>query len=319
MFRTYVEGKYGMNFFEDERLWLGLFFTAGLLFVLALRFYRAELKDAKAKHEGEHFKSEKQLALPAFSRVLAAPIAWVAVRISSFISAASTLKISTRLTAAGLDASLSAEGFIAMKLLVSLGCFLMFVTLFLVRSEPIGAQGLCLIFLCCAASFWLPDSWLRDVGIARRNRILKVLPFYIDLLKIAIEAGSNMQGALQYAVSFGPAGPLRNEFSKVLSDIRSGRSRAQALQDLSRRCAIAPIAHLSAAITTAEKQGASLGPILTAQAEQRRQERFIAAETAAMKAPVKMLGPLVLFIFPGTFIILFFPVVVRLFQEGLIR
>jgi tight adherence protein C len=308
-----------MKFLEHEGLWLGFLFVAGLLFVTALRFYRTELNDAKAKHEAEQFKAEKQLALPAFSRIFAAPIAWVAVRISGFVSASSAMKISSKLTKAGLETSLSAEAFVAMKLLVCLGFGIVVAALFVLRSEPIGAQSLCFVFVVSVASFWLPDSWLRDVGIVRRNRILKVLPFYIDLLKIAIEAGSNMQGALQYAVSFGPAGPLRNEFSKVLSDIRSGRSRAQALQDFSRRCAIAPIAHLSAAITTAEKQGASLGPILTAQAEQRRQERFIAAETAAMKAPVKMLGPLVLFIFPGTFIILFFPVVVRLFQEGLIR
>jgi tight adherence protein C len=209
--------------------------------------------------------------------------------------------------------------FVALKVLC---CALVSALLWLVlvgRDEALGVQGFVIILGIASASFWLPNSWLRDVGIARRNRILKALPFFIDLLKIAIESGSNVQGALQYAVAYGPAGPLRNEFSKVLGDIRSGKSRAQALQDFNQRTRIPAITHLCAAITAAEKQGASLSSILQAQAEQRRQERFAAAETAAMKAPVKMLGPLVLFIFPGTFIILFFPVVVRLFQEGLIR
>jgi tight adherence protein C len=303
----------------DEWLWLGLFFVAFVLLILAFKFYKLELDDAQLQQQDTQAKSDKLLALPFLSKLLSAPIAWVSLRIRGFVAPALTSKINARLAAAGLEGNLSALHFIAMKLLVGFICFVLVCLFLSLRDEPIGLQALCLAVLVSSASAMLPDSWLRDVALVRRNRILKVLPFFIDLLKIAIEAGSNMQGALQYAVAYGPAGPLRNEFSKVLSDIRSGRSRAQALQELSQRTNISAISHLCAAITTAEKQGASLGSILQAQAEQRRQERFAAAETAAMKAPVKMLGPLVLFIFPGTFIILFFPVVVRLFQEGLIR
>jgi tight adherence protein C len=302
-----------------EWVWIGLLLFAILMLILALKFYKTELADAQVQQQDGQAKSDKLMALPFLSRVLSAPIAWVSLRIKNLVGAGSISKTNAKLAAAGLDGSLSALSFVAMKLLVGVFCFCIAFGLLLLRDEAIGFQALCLVFIVGVASFWLPESWLRDVGLARRNRILKVLPFFIDLLKIAIEAGSNMQGALQYAVAYGPAGPLRNEFSKVLSDIRSGRSRAQSLQDFSVRTNISAISHLCAAITTAEKQGASLGTILQAQAEQRRQERFAAAETAAMKAPVKMLGPLVLFIFPGTFIILFFPVVVRLFQEGLIR
>jgi tight adherence protein C len=303
----------------SEWVWLGLLFVAFVLLILAFKFYKSELDDAQVQQLQAQVKADKLLALPFLSKLLGAPIAWVSIRIHGFVGAAWLSKVNTKLASAGLDGSLSALHFIAMKLLVSAVFFALSLAFLLLREESIGLQAMCFILLVSAASFLLPDSWLRDVALARRNRILKVLPFFIDLLKIAIEAGSNMQGALQYAVAYGPAGPLRNEFSKVLSDIRSGRSRAQALQELSQRTGIQAIAHLCAAITTAEKQGASLGSILQAQAEQRRQERFAAAETAAMKAPVKMLGPLVLFIFPGTFIILFFPVAVRLFQEGLIR
>jgi tight adherence protein C len=303
----------------SEWVWLGLLFVAFAFLILAVKFYKSELDDAQLQQRDAQTKSDKLLALPFLSKFFGAPIAWVSIRIRGFVGAALISKVNAKLASAGLDGSLSAVHFMAMKLLVSAVCFFLLFAILLLREEAIGLQSTCFALLVAVASFFLPDSWLRDVGLVRRNRILKVLPFFIDLLKIAIEAGSNMQGALQYAVAYGPAGPLRNEFSKVLSDIRSGRSRAQALQDLSQRTGIPAIAHLCAAITTAEKQGASLGSILQAQAEQRRQERFAAAETAAMKAPVKMLGPLVLFIFPGTFIILFFPVVVRLFQEGLIR
>jgi tight adherence protein C len=303
----------------DEWVWLGLLFIAFMLLIFAFKFYKLELDDAQLQQLDRQVKSDKLLALPFFSKLLSAPIAWISLRIQGFVGAALISKVNAKLAAAGLEGNLSALHFIAMKLLVGVFCFVLIVMFLTLREEPIGLQAICLTLIVSCASALLPDSWLRDVALVRRNRILKVLPFFIDLLKIAIEAGSNMQGALQYAVAFGPAGPLRYEFSKVLSDIRAGRSRAQALQDFNHRTNIAAISNLCAAITTAEKQGASLGSILQAQAEQRRQERFAAAETAAMKAPVKMLGPLVLFIFPGTFIILFFPVVVRLFQEGLIR
>jgi tight adherence protein C len=308
-----------IDIWQTEWIWLALLLIAFSLLIFAFKFYRSEFDEAQRQQQDRQLKSDKLLALPFFSRLLSAPIAWVSVRISNQVSAAITTKTNARLAAAGLDGSLSALNFIALKFLLVAVCFLVVFGLFLLREEVIGTQAICFTLIISSACFWLPDSWLRDTGLLRRNRILKVLPFFIDLLKIAIEAGGNLQGALQYAVAYGPAGPLRNEFSKVLSDIRSGRSRAQALHDFSLRTNIPAIAHLCAAITTAEKQGASLGSILQAQAEQRRQERFTAAETAAMKAPVKMLGPLVLFIFPGTFIILFFPVVVRLFQEGLIR
>jgi tight adherence protein C len=308
-----INSQYG------EWVWLGLLFVAFALLILAFKFYKSELDDAQLQQLQAQTKADKLLALPLLSKMLGAPIAWVSIRIRDLVGAELIAKVNAKLASAGLDGSLSALHFIAMKLLVSAGCFALAFIVLLLREDAISLQAICFAMIVSAASFLLPDSWLRDVALVRRNRILKVLPFFIDLLKIAIEAGSNMQGALQYAVAYGPAGPLRNEFSKVLSDIRSGRSRAQALHDLSQRTRIQAIAHLCAAITTAEKQGASLGSILQAQAEQRRQERFTAAETAAMKAPVKMLGPLVLFIFPGTFIILFFPVAVRLFQEGLIR
>ncbi len=304
---------------HSEWVWLGLLIVAFALLILAFKFYKGELDDAQVQQKNVLSKSDKLLALPFLSKLLGAPIAWVSIRIRGFVGAALLSKVNAKLASAGLDGSLSALHFIAMKLFVGAACFTLIFAFLLLREQAIGLQSICFSLLVSIASFLLPDSWLRDVALVRRNRILKVLPFFIDILKIAIEAGSNMQGALQYAVAYGPAGPLRNEFSKVLSDIRSGRSRAQALQDFNQRMGIPAIAHLCAAITTAEKQGASLGSILQAQAEQRRQERFTAAETAAMKAPVKMLGPLVLFIFPGTFIILFFPVVVRLFQEGLIR
>src|SRR5690606_36424132 len=116
----------------------------------------------------------------------------------------------------------------------------------------------------------------------------------------------------------GPPGALRDEFAQLLGDLRAGRPRDEALRALALRAQLPAISNLVAALGVAHKQGASLGPILRAQAEQRRTERFLRAEKLAMEAPVKMLLPLVLFIFPGTFAVLLFPVVSRLLAEGVL-
>ena len=153
----------------------------------------------------------------------------------------------------------------------------------------------------------------------RLRRISRALPFYLDIVTLSVESGTNLTGALSHAVAKGPAGPLQAELERVLSDVRAGRTRAEALRALADRIDLPAIASWVAALVSAERQGSSLGPILRAQAEQRRQERFQLAEKLAMRAPVKMLFPLLVFIFPCTFVLLLFPVAVRLLEEGLLR
>lgn len=115
-----------------------------------------------------------------------------------------------------------------------------------------------------------------------------------------------------------PAGPLQDEWLRILRDMRAGQSRKEALKQFSVRVGHPAISSLVCALLTAEQQGASLVPVLRIQAEQRRVERFLLAEKLAMEAPVKMLFPLIICIFPGTFAILFFPVIMRLLQEGIL-
>jgi len=171
-----------------------------------------------------------------------------------------------------------------------------------------------------AALGWMAaGSWLAERRAMRLRAIAKSLPFYLDVITLSVESGANLTGALQHAVAKGPAGPLRGELERVLRDVRAGRTRADALRALSDRLDLPSVASWVAALVAAERHGSSLGPILRAQAEQRRQERFQQAEKLAMKAPVKMLFPLLVFIFPCTFVLLGFPIVVRLLEEGLLR
>ncbi|HRO60022.1 MAG TPA: type II secretion system F family protein [Burkholderiaceae bacterium] len=180
-----------------------------------------------------------------------------------------------------------------------------------------GANGTA-AFLGAAICVLLPVARIRDRAASRQRAILRQLPFYLDLITMSVEAGLSLAAALAQAVDRGPAGPMREELEQMLRELRAGRTREEALKAMAARVQLPAVSNLVAALATAHKQGASLGPILRAQAEQRRTERFLRAEKLAMEAPVKMLLPLALFIFPGTFAVLLFPVISRLMAEGVL-
>jgi tight adherence protein C len=173
----------------------------------------------------------------------------------------------------------------------------------------IGAVGALL-------GFFYPRIWLRDLLKVRRSELLKTLPFYLDIITLCVEAGLNLQGALHQAVAKGPKGVLRGEVQRVLRDIRAGKARADSLRAMADRLNEPNVTHFVTAVIQAERMGMNLGPVLRAQADQRRSERFLRAEKLAMEAPVKMLFPLIAFIFPCTFIVLFFPIAMKFMHPG---
>lgn len=147
--------------------------------------------------------------------------------------------------------------------------------------------------------------------------VLRTLPAYLDFITMAVEAGLNFSGAIEQARKKGPASPLANEFGIVLRDLRSGVPRAKALRRMAGRLDIQEVTSFINAIIQAENLGSSMAAILRVQAEQRRVERFQRAEKKAMEAPVKLMGPLVIFIFPTTFMVLAFPIAMKILQGGL--
>lgn len=162
--------------------------------------------------------------------------------------------------------------------------------------------------LACA---WMPRHWIVAKGAQRQRQMLRELPFLLDMTTLCVEAGLNLQGALQRAAHYGPAGPLRNEVLHTIAEIRAGTARMDALSNLAERTGLTAIASLVSALKQADQTGSSLGPMLRFQSDQRRSEQFLRAEELALKAPVKMLFPLVLCIFPCTFLIIGFPVAIK--------
>jgi tight adherence protein C len=161
------------------------------------------------------------------------------------------------------------------------------------------------------AGFLYPALWLRDRIKRNELQILRDLPTYLDVLTLAVEGGCSLTSAIAIAVDKARTGPLRRAFERLLREVRAGKPRAEALRSMQERLDMPAVTSLTAAMTQAERTGASLGNVLRAQAIQRTNERFARAEKLAMEAPVKMLGPLVTCIFPCTFIVLGFPIAMK--------
>jgi tight adherence protein C len=190
---------------------------------------------------------------------------------------------------------------VALALMLALGMFSLWVL--------IGASLL---------GYFYPRIWTRDVRRRHVAAILKHLPIYLDFLTLGVEAGLNINGAIQKAVEKGPEGPLRREFEHVLRDLKSGLNRTEALRRFDERQRVKEVTNLVGAVVQAERMGAGLAKTLRFQSVQRRVERFQRAEKQAMEAPVKLVFPLLMFIFPVTFIVLGFPIAMKFVQEGLL-
>ena len=168
-------------------------------------------------------------------------------------------------------------------------------------------------------SFLYPDLRLREVTKRRQARFEKEFPFFLDVLVLAMKAGLNFIAASEQAVGSLREGPVKQEFSRYLRESRAGLSRRAALDRLAERVMLPAVTNFAAAVSQAEQTGGSLGDVLADQARQRRQERFLRAEKLANQAPVKMLFPLIALLFPTTFIIIGFPIVIQLLEAGVLN
>lgn len=157
----------------------------------------------------------------------------------------------------------------------------------------------------------IPEIWLRDTLMRRHAAIQKALPFVLDILTLSVEAGLDFISALQRNCKSRKLDPLNEELLRMTKEIQVGSSRRVALRNMSDRVKQADLKSVAFALIQADELGVSIGSILRIQSEQLRARRFDRAEKLAAEAPVKMLGPLMLCIFPAVFIILLGPVLAQ--------
>ncbi len=221
--------------------------------------------------------------------------------------------VENRLKKSGVSYMMIAEEYVALRVISSASfLFVIFFSL-----KMFGEWNNLLFLVVPTLGYFYPDIWMRDIRTKQIDQVLRTLPAYLDFITMAVEAGLNFTGALEQARKKGPASPLSLEFKIVLRDLRSGIKRTKALQRMGERLDIHEVTSFVNAMIQAEKMGASMASVLRIQADQRRNERFQRAEKKAMEAPVKLIGPLILFIFPTTFMVLAFPIVMKFMQQGM--
>ena len=219
-----------------------------------------------------------------------------------------------QLVSAGFDGLLSSEEFLALRLLVPLvlGAFWMLIAAGFARLDATVRDHFTLIALLGVGLFYLqPLVWLRRSIKLRHRSIQRALPFVIDLLTLSVEAGIDFMSGLQRAVERRRMDPLTEELIRMIHEIQLGASRRVALRNLSQRVNMPDMRSFAYSLIQADELGVSIGVILRIQSDQMRQRRFDRAERLANEAPVKMLGPLMLFIFPAVFIVLLGPILSR--------
>ncbi len=207
---------------------------------------------------------------------------------------------------AGRPASMPLDRLLTLKPVAAVGCALLAIVLGAARSP----QGALFTLGLTAACYFLPDLLTYNNGTKRQSRIRLDLPNILDQLLISVEAGLGFESALARAGASGK-GPLAEELVRTLQDIQAGRTRREAYQAMSERSTVPELRSFVAAIIQADMQGLSIARVLAPQAEQMRIKRRLRAEEKAMKLPVAVVFPLLLFIFPTLFIVILGPAVLN--------
>lgn len=163
--------------------------------------------------------------------------------------------------------------------------------------------------LMIVGGYVYPSAWVKGLRKKRHTEIQLQLPFVIDLLALSTEAGLDFIGALAKVVEKTRPGPLVNEIERMLQQIQLGTTRAESLRELGWRIDLSEISSLIAVLVTADQMGSPLGPVLRIQSDVIRTERFVKAEKKGAAASQKLLFPLIFFIMPAVFIMIFGPII----------
>lgn len=256
--------------------------------------------------EGETSDEFDQLLRQPFLRRVMQPLGSGALaRIGSLTPANYLDKVHTQLLHAGLSASVRAEEFVTGQVLsglLGLGAAVGWTLLF----QPASRFGVLILVLLPAVGLLLPSSWLARKVKERKEAIFMDLPDVLDLLAISVEAGLGFEQALDVVCSHFTS-PLAEEFSRSLKEMQLGLPRKEALQNLKRRTAVPELSNFVLALTQADALGMPLTRILHVQAAEMRSKRRAWAREKAGKLPVKILFPLVLFIFPAVMMVIMYP------------
>lgn len=222
-------------------------------------------------------------------------------------------KVDYMLLTSGLKSELNVEEFIGIQILWGV----LIPILLLILNFALQYNYSPILFVMIAGAGWQMPSFHATAERNRRQKSVRAdMPFFIDLLALATEAGLDFQGAMQRIVekSRGQS-VLAQEFQNVLRDVALGSSRSQALRALANRMDMNEVSSFVNVVIDSDSTGTSVAKVLKDQSAQMRIERFVRAEKEGAKASQKILIPLMVFILPAVFIMVFAPVALN-FMAG---
>ena len=296
-------------------MWFAFFTVFLLIYGIYMSIYKERFAVTQRMQEiANSIRRKKELNeeldKPFFDRVFRPVLLKLAALIGRLTPVKKKTDLSKKLIMAGGPGGLSPNEFIVIQYGFTLGlpiCVLL-------AALPLdwGTGGIISgISLAAITGFILPDYYLKMCAGKRRLEIQDNLPDVLDLLTVSVEAGLGFDAALVKVVEK-TKGVVSKEFSRLLQEIKMGKPKRDALRDLGNRSGVDDMVAFVGSIIQADQLGVSIGNVLRLQSEQMRQKRRQRAEEKAMKAPVKMLIPLILFIFPTIFIVVLGPAVLQI-------
>jgi len=305
-----------MDYLPDILQVLAVLLTVGFVAALALALYElyGKLHQRYLAQMGTQDAGVVGVAPPPASSLGAlrgSLLAFLAALNERWVPAGRLQRIEVSLRKAGKPMELSATEIVSfMELSAAFGLLVGVLVCFWLDVNVLFS----LVFALFAASY--PLIWLRDKVKARHHAITRALPYNLDLLTLSVEAGLDFAAALGKVVEKGRKGPLADELSITLKELKLGKTREEALRNLGQRVDLQTLTSFVHALIQADKMGTPLGKILRILSTQMRIERTQRAEKLANEAPVKLLFPLICFIFPTVFIMIFAPIVYQVFFGG---
>lgn len=256
---------------------------------------------------------EVELKQPFQQRVILPMLRTVSKRLSRFAPAQNVGRLRQQLLEAGAPRGLGPTEFTGLRFVIGGGLGALFFLLMLVSGSsarmtfgmPIGITVL---------GYMMPGIWLSRRTKQRKTEITRALPDVIDLLTISVEAGLGFDPALGRVVEKWD-NALTRELGRMLSEMRMGASRRDAMRDVVARVNVDDLNTFMGAVIQADQLGVSISQVLRVQSKQMRQRRRQRAEEQAHKAPLKMLFPMVFLIFPTIYIVIIGPAVPRIIES----
>jgi tight adherence protein C len=208
------------------------------------------------------------------------------------------------------EVNLSPEDFLGIKELLILALF--FIAFSITNHISFLAVGAPILI-----GYLLPDFYISNRVQNRKRLILRVFPDTIDLINLCVDAGLDFMQGLSWVVGRSKPNPLTREFSRITQEVKMGLPRQEALKNMVRRLDLPEIGSFVNALIHAERMGVQINQVLAVISEESRRQKFEKAERLALKAPIKMLFPLILFILPVIGIIVGGPVLLQFLHSNI--